>query len=830
MHDSKQSMFCSPSSRKQAFLSTSLSNRIMSENSWSSRSSAESYASLEDSRSTLSHGAENVADETDLSRSVESSVSLEGNSKLHSIAANMNKKRRYTYKVRKKSDNFVSSLQMKRASKLRKLGSPSFSFNSSPCCKRSCVADADHEFLSTQVEKVLQMNQEERRNYLSRMMHGTKRNHFQFNEKRVCTRFLVDTFGFSRYLICSVKGTHRSLVRRETSNESGFARVNHEDKITTFLRRLADNTAERMPDTTEFHLPFIEKKQVYQRFLDEYKILYGDNPPSQSYFLRIWKQRLPEIKIRKRTRFTICHECETIRSGLNSAGTNVARAAAFREKKTEHQKMIRRERQGYSRKCEEAKLYPEQFMSVIVDGADQSAFGLPHFTFSTKNTSGHSIKIKLVGVLEHGSSKSLSLYVMTEEFETGSNHIIEAIHRTLQKKSLAAPKFPPVLYIQLDNCVRENKNRFTLAYLECLVAWGVFAEVQASFLPIGHTHADIDQTFSCTSGRLKTHDAITLSDLMKELKLSYTPSPTVTEMTNVVNFSGLCRQENCIRNVRNFTRFRFFKFNRAACGHSKDMSTSEVDSTSRTGSCQSQGTPFFRTNCTVKMTCDAEWIPLWERDENIGFLHFVPDLSETPPTKAVSPTNYDQVTKRFISEQGRINNTSKMNSLFELRDRVYDTRLIPFHWDLSDCFELNLNLRTDNTDEWNITNCAEDIEYLDTTGQFQHQDLEYEPNAFVAVRRSEESNDIPFWLAKIRNVLSDDRGKAISLEVHWWELKRGSSMFTGSFAPSFISKGNRKIAWIDKVSVESIHVTFDRLSSSNKINTRTATKIRQCLS
>ena len=153
--------------------------------------SRESSDSFLDSRSSIIHDAENFAHEKDLSRSSHSSVSLEENSKLQSVAAGMIGKRRYTYKTRKKSDRFLSSLQLRRASKLRKIESPSFSFSSAPCCKRSCITDADHEFLSTQVEKALQMNQEERRNYLSRMMHGTKRKHFQFNEKRVCTQFLL---------------------------------------------------------------------------------------------------------------------------------------------------------------------------------------------------------------------------------------------------------------------------------------------------------------------------------------------------------------------------------------------------------------------------------------------------------------------------------------------------------------------------------------------------------------------------------------------------------------------------------------------------------------
>lgn len=50
--------------------------------------------------------------------------------------------------------------------------------------------------------------------------------------------------------------------------------------------------------------------------------------------------------------------------------------------------------------------------------------------------------------------------------------IIFTISFTLQGKPL-----PPVLYLQADNCFRENKNKFVLALLELLVHKEVFYEV-----------------------------------------------------------------------------------------------------------------------------------------------------------------------------------------------------------------------------------------------------------------------------------------------------------------------------------------------------------------
>ena len=117
---------------------------------------------------------------------------------------------------------------------------------------------------------------------------------------------------------------------------------------------------------------------------------------------------------------------------------------------------------------------------------------------------------------------------MTDEHETGSNHIVECIHRQINTISWEN-NMPRRIFVQLDNCVRENKNHYLLSYLEALVWWGVFDTVEVGFLPIGHTHCDIDQAFSSTSDRLKYHDAITLADLHHQVSLCcllYTsPSP-----------------------------------------------------------------------------------------------------------------------------------------------------------------------------------------------------------------------------------------------------------------------------------------------------------------
>lgn len=119
-----------------------------------------------------------------------------------------------------------------------------------------------------------------------------------------------------------------------------------------------------------------------------------------------------------------------------------------------------------------------------------------------------------------------------------------------------------MLYLQLDDCWRENNNRYLTSFLQCLVAWSVFKMVAVGFLPVGHTQTDIDQRFSTTSKRLDTHDAITKEDLHNVLSQCYDDHTVVSILKEVGNWSGLCESKGCLNKVKNRTQYCFFRLSR----------------------------------------------------------------------------------------------------------------------------------------------------------------------------------------------------------------------------------------------------------------------------
>ena len=72
---------------------------------------------------------------------------------------------------------------------------------------------------------------------------------------------------------------------------------------------------------------------------------------------------------------------------------------------------------------------------------------------------------------------------------------------------------PPKLQLQLDNTCKDNKNHFLLGYCALLLAQGLFEEVEVFFLPVGHTHNEVDQIFSLISKAVAREGAFSVEDL-----------------------------------------------------------------------------------------------------------------------------------------------------------------------------------------------------------------------------------------------------------------------------------------------------------------------------
>ena len=122
---------------------------------------------------------------------------------------------------------------------------------------------------------------------------------------------------------------------------------------------------------------------------------------------------------------------------------------------------------------------------------------MPHFKDMSHLTNElRRIKMHLYGALVHG--QDAYAFTITDHEQQGHNSTIQVLHYILSDLASRGP-LPPILKLQLDNTTKQNKGQYLFGFLSLLVECGVFKSIEVSYLPVGHTHEDIDQFFSRVS-------------------------------------------------------------------------------------------------------------------------------------------------------------------------------------------------------------------------------------------------------------------------------------------------------------------------------------------
>lgn len=219
------------------------------------------------------------------------------------------KKRTYTYHKRTKGN------WPQRTEKATRFNAHSeanvSSFDGLKCCEwKQCFNKVNLDHMVEKSKLVMHMNKAERRHALSDML--TSSGVFMFDGTPVCAEFLVQAFCCSHDIQCAFKKTLGAEISKlEPAHSRGPNYTASRDSIAVFLRRLADQTVNKMPDKDDVHLPFYDKKEVYSLFCDQYKAIEKRRPPSSSNFHSVWHSSLLYIKIRRVTRLMLCPVCES---------------------------------------------------------------------------------------------------------------------------------------------------------------------------------------------------------------------------------------------------------------------------------------------------------------------------------------------------------------------------------------------------------------------------------------------------------------------------------------------------------------------------------------
>ena len=248
------------------------------------------------------------------------------------------------------------------------------------------------------------------------------------------------------------------------------------------------------PISGDIFLPFFRKHVVWDLFVDEQKVFHPLLLWSSKYFYHIWRTECRNVKVRAWLKFAKCDECVCIRK-LRKETRHGACLKKIRARERAHIKFIKAERQSYYKRRRRAIEQPDHCLSIVIDGADQQAYALPYHNVQTHaSQKAIRVPIHVYGVMVHGIGTWA--YIYHDNVRQGTNVTVDVLFRTLAAIEAAGRTLPDTLYLQLDNTVKQNKSKFFMAYLAWLTKTGVFKRIIVSFLPVGHTHEDIDQLFS----------------------------------------------------------------------------------------------------------------------------------------------------------------------------------------------------------------------------------------------------------------------------------------------------------------------------------------------
>ena len=118
-------------------------------------------------------------------------------------------------------------------------------------------------------------------------------------------------------------------------------------------------------------------------------------------------------------------------------------------------------------------------MSIIIDGMDQSATNLPHLKKVSKSTVNlWHLRTHFTGVIVHG--RGAEGYIDFLQYPHDPNLTINVLLRILLRNfsEMSTTGLPAKLYVQMDNCGRENKNQMVFGFMALLVQQDIFTEVQ----------------------------------------------------------------------------------------------------------------------------------------------------------------------------------------------------------------------------------------------------------------------------------------------------------------------------------------------------------------
>ena len=353
--------------------------------------------------------------------------------------------------------------------------------------------------------------------------------------------------------VCPLQPRKKKAFSSRQSKEEKSGKSERAEQCLLWAKEWIDLHGCKMPDSNLVYVDDVSLSDLHKEYCRDTSALCV--PLRERQFKRHWKQSFGKwVKKRARKPFGTCTECAGFKARLAANARDKHEIERVKAEFYAHLNMQKNERSIYYR--HRKKGMQGDCLSIIVDGMDQSKLTLPHYKLTPKDV-GNFLETKITGVLVHG--KAFDCYISEPQVRHDTNLNLTCLHNTLMSLTKKGP-LPPIFYLQVDGG-SENKNQWMLSYLSLLIELGVFSKIKMSFLPVGHTHEDIDQAFSRIAVYLNQHDAYTYDEFVSCIRNSFLKEnrpPNVITLGHAFDFKAWL--EDRLPEVKSWTDNLCYRF------------------------------------------------------------------------------------------------------------------------------------------------------------------------------------------------------------------------------------------------------------------------------
>ena len=375
--------------------------------------------------------------------------------------------------------------------------------------------------------------------------------YFIVKGKTVCINAFCSIYGISDHKFnvalsnLETVTVHKHVGKKKKNEKQIF--------LQTWFNWLIVSFGDHMPNSNHIYLPtFFTKTSFILNSCGNFE-MKSDYNFSEKFFVDFWKEHFPQVKVSKSFRMGVCDTCMQIQEIKLTKGSDEAKKWKY-----EHNKLTSSSREHCNQLRTHASQHPFQSLYIQFDGKQASY--LPHLIPIPKETQNvRKVRTTVYGVKLFAGEGNTHFYVALPHWTAGANLSITILFNSIiQHFKNIKHERPPQLFIQVDNCVKDGKNKTLYAFAAHLVYWNWFKEVQFISLIQGHTHDLIDAEFSKWSLGERKRPIKSLPKLNYFLESSYKKNNCSYSVIRKL-YDWISYFNNVLVDISQFTSYRLFK-------------------------------------------------------------------------------------------------------------------------------------------------------------------------------------------------------------------------------------------------------------------------------